>query len=224
MSDFTPPQAEGTTSVRTQADSRGFIPKKRLLTGSAKFLSEMCGEYQFFTPAPLYLYAGFHDAPLVDFMHSVGQDVVFYYLVFPNRVFDGLDAVSNGDRTWNYALWAIELPLWQRFSDFLVSTVLMDSAQKKVWGIGQQSLRIRDPLAAPADFGGGNAPTIEITAFGINGGDYRAAFRVSGAVPKLTKFPGDPAMVAYAKALYAGQNAVHARQTFKRNCEVKHAD
>lgn len=210
------PEQEGMRERGTQADANGFIPKHALTTGASRSLLQMNEEYAFFTPALLYLLTNFRDDPLADFQVNMGEPVKFYYRKFSHPIFRGLNARSNGDPAWNFVLWAIERPFWRAFSDFMVSIVLSDTDAGQVYGVGEQELVVIDPLAMDRAFIYSNAlPRLPVTAFGINGSNYRAAFRIGENPlldpPSLVFYARDPTMQAYAKALFAGDNPVNAR-------------
>lgn len=209
------PQAEGLTPDGTVLDENGFIPKYELPCGQAKALVEMADEYVFFTPALLYLYARFHDAPLADFVIMVRPSCKFYYKKFDRPVFKGLEARSNKDPAWNFALWAVKREHWPMLCDWLVSLTLTNVDTKTVCGIGEQRLKVIDPLAADkTSVWHDRMPRIEITAFGINGNKYRAALaegRGPYDPPVLSFDQPDKAMLAFATALYGGGNPVDAR-------------
>lgn len=210
------PHKEGLVARNTQADVNGFIPKTPLPVASAASLGQLLNEYAFFTPAMLYLYTNFRDDPLIDFEYSMGEPVRFYYHKFQRVIFRGLEARSNGNPDWNYVLWAVERPFWPALSDFLVSVVLTDADEQSVYGVGEQTFAMLDPLAAERTIIYSNGlPVIPVTAFGVNGNHCRVAL-VQGRTllepPLLRLFPGDPSMQVYANALYRGDNPVNARE------------
>ena len=214
------PQPEGVKFTGPPVDQRGRVKKYELKTGQAKALLELQADYAFFTPAVLYL-NGFTDAPLIDFMFDMGEEVKFFYKKFRHPLFRGLEARSNGNPDWNFVLWAVELPFWQAVSDFLVSLTLKESDHKRVLGIGEQFFTILDPLAVDlCRFYHKGLTMLPVTAFGINGSDFREALVVGTdplmEPPILRRFAGDPAMQVFASALYGGGNPVNAKNDFRR--------
>lgn len=209
------PMYEGVQYAGPPLDERGFIRKQQLRVGAAKSLSEMSAEYVFFTPAPLYLFGAFTDAPLIDFMHAVGQDVPIYFKSFRSPVFRGLDNPATGDPGWNYGLWAVHREHWQALSDFLVSITLTYSEEGAVAGIGEHTLVIADPLAVDLNVVYTNRlPVLTVFAFGLNGSKFRAAI-VPGTnhaidPPRLRVYGAAAEMQIFAKALYGGKNPINA--------------
>jgi hypothetical protein len=201
------PEYEGVQFKGPATDSVGRIKKHALNIGAAKRLCELEGEYVFFTPAVLYLYARFIDAPLIDYIVAMGEDVPLYYYVAPQAIFSGLETPS-GDRAWNHALWAVARPYWQSLHDWIGSLILIYQDTRTVFGIGSKEFVVPDPLSP--------LWTIPVTTFGINGADYRLGFAadaLSGLLV-LGRYPGDPTMRVYTEALYSGENPVNARTSY----------
>jgi hypothetical protein len=209
------PKREGLTRHETVLDENGFITKYALQCGQAKSLVEMADEYAFFTPAILYLYARFHDAPLADFVYMERPSCRFYFKKFDKPIFKGLEARSNKDPAWNFALWAVKREHWALLCNWLVSITLTNRDTKAVCGIGEQKVTVIDPLAADTtSVWHDRMPRIEVTSFGINGNKYRAALAQGKGpydAPVLTFDQPDKAMLAFANALYGGANPVDAR-------------
>lgn len=193
------PTPEGVIATDTVLSPAGFVRKLPLVLGNAKSLTELLPDYAFFTPAILYLYGGFRDAPLADFV-AVHTGVEFYYHKFSRALFSGLDARSNGDKTWNYALWAVRREYWDAFSAWLINTTLTYAEDQMVARIGEQSLTVADPLANTLIYGA-NVARVPVSAFGLRGSHYVAALSF-GDKPKLTIQAGDTEMATLAKALY----------------------
>lgn len=218
------PRTHGSQFVGPPVDEHGRIPKKELRAGAARGLSEMLDEYAFFTPAILYLHGGFRDAPLIDFMYEMRTDVTFYYRKFSRPVFRGLEAQSNSDPAWNFALWALRREYFEAFSDFLVSLTLTYADEKTAAGVGEQVIEVPDPLRAErAVLYDPTMATVPVSVFGINGSRYRAAMAVSNrpfAEPPVLRFyAADPTMVTFAQALYCGVNPIDARSGHRREIE-----
>lgn len=219
------PQAQGAVARGPSVlDDRGFIPKYPLPVGRATDLRGLAREYAFFTPAVLYLHAGFRDAPLADLCATTGVDVRFYYHKFARPVFAGLEAPSNGNPDWNFVLWAVQLDHWPLVSDWLVSVTLTYAETREVAGIGQQELDVYDPLAADrAVILAPTLPLVRVAAFGLNGSRCRAylappADPVAGR-PTLAFDRPAADMRTFAAALYGGANPVDARQAHLRKAQ-----
>ncbi len=183
-----------------------FLPKRLLPVGAAGSLAEMSGDFAFFTPAALYLYAQMTDEPLGDFQHSIGSTESFYHFRFPHPLFSGL-TTPCGDADWNHVLWAVERPVWDRFRDFYLSIMLLDPAARTAAQVAYTDVEVLDSLALLS----GRPvvrPTLPVCGFGIDGSECRWAFRPSAdpakAPPRLVRLPPDAAMVKMAN-VYAGR-------------------
>lgn len=196
------PRAEGVTYSGPALDLRtGRIVRHKLpLTPGCRALTEL--DMAFFTPAILYLYGGFTDAPFVDYMLGLGRDVRIFEHVFSKPVFVGLiDAKAYSEYHWNYTLWAVDAPDAKGLGDHLCSVATADSKKKTFTRVGQQELVIPDPLARERD--PANPQTLRITAFGLDGSEFQAGF-LPGArgLPGVVKQAPSDALVAQAAALF----------------------
>lgn len=216
------PHQESVVSVGTPAlDDDSFIKKHEFKTGPFRILGPFAQEYAFFTPAILYLYGGFRDAPLADLAYMTGIETKFYYRKFEKRIFDGLDAPSNGNTDWNFVLWAVRKEHWTLVSDWLVSITLTYAELGEVAGIGQQEFDVVDPLAADrsAVYHDG-LPRIRVAAFGLNGSRFRAYLRTDASPlqvrPRLAFDNAAADMKVFASALYGGNNPIDAKAAFRR--------
>lgn len=213
------PQDEGLTPSDTVLDENGFINKYALSVGGARALAELADEYEFFTPAILYLYARFRDPPLADFVYMVHPDCRFYFHKFDRPIFTGLEARSNKDPAWNFALWAVKREHWPALCDWMVSLTLTYVDTQSVCAIGEQRVTILDPLAQ--DRSGvwhAGLPKIDVSVFGVRGNKFTAGVTVPRDVlrdrPTLLFDKPDPAMLVFADALYSGRNPVDARTLY----------
>lgn len=210
------PEKEGVRFLGPTLDARGCIKKYALATGRAKTLGEMTSDFTFFTPAPLYL-GGFIDAPLIDFMFEMGEEVRFYFRKFGRPIFSGLEARSNGNPDWNFVIWAIRRHVWQAFNNFVVSLTMKCADSRTVFGVGEQDLVVVDPLAVETHtLVGGVMPSLCVTGFGVNGSEYRSAFVSDGtSLPRLRYLAPDSSMRIFADAFYRGDNPVDAKNRYK---------
>jgi len=178
----------------------GFVPKYEL-PGPRRPLAAYAAEYALFTPAPLYLYAGFRDAPLADLM-AERPGLRFYWARYDRPLFAGLEAPSNGDAGWNYGVWAVAPEHWQAVSDWLVSLALV-AADGSVFRVGEQRLSVTEPQPE----GDGPPPRVPVVAFGLDGDRFRAYFADGDdGPPRLVFAPPSPAARAFATAWRAGAN------------------
>lgn len=212
------PSPEGLRNADTVLDENGFVQKYELSVGVAKNLQGHASEYAFFTPAILYLYGRFRDAPLADFVYMACPDAKFYFKRFDRPVFRGLEARSNGNPDWNHVLWAIRGEHWKLFSDWMVSVTLTYSDTGSVAGIGEQRFTVIDPLAAAhSSVWHGGLPRIEVSAFGLNGDKVRVGLEAKEPLwpqPSLTFSGPDAAMRVFSQALYGGSNPVDAKADY----------
>jgi hypothetical protein len=219
------PMEEGASRVGPVVDARGVLEKYELRVGAAESLAALAGEYAFFTPALLYLHGQFRDAALVDFLYQWQvPEARFYYRRFDKPVFRGLEARSNGDRAWNHVLWAVLREHWQPLVDCLCGLTMADSGRGLVYQYGLQELAVLDPLAADkAALYRADLPQLEVGAFGINAGHFRAAFDPGPGPllcsPRLQFHPPDEAAVVFAAAFFKGQNPILARDWFRAQQE-----
>ncbi len=220
------PTPEGFEATDSVLDADGFIKKYPLRLGNAKSLLEMSDEYTFFTPAILYLHGRFRDAPLADFTYMLAPDCKFYFHRFAKPIFRGLVALSNGNADWNYVLWAVPKQHWDALAAWLVSVTLTYEDEKMVAGIGEQELRIVDPLAVDKNVIWHNGiPTMTVYAFGINSSRCQAGLAVSPSIitepPRLVLKEPDDGMKVFATALYDGRNPLDAKAYHKWKSTLK---
>lgn len=210
------PRPETTRYLGPPVDANGRIRKYPLPLGNAESLMVMREEFTFFTPAILYLYGRFVDAPLFDCMFELGRDIKLYYHKFDWALFDGLVARSNGNSDWNHALWAVRPDDWDELANFVCSLAWSLRDEKMVFNFGQQDLTIVDPLALErAGYYHPGLPLLPLTAFGLSGNRFRAGLEVPLdpllARPRLTVLPPTEEMVEYARCYFGGVNPVTAR-------------
>lgn len=211
------PKVEGTQFLGPPVDAFGIIEKPELRVGNAESLVVMTEEYAFFTPAILYLHAGFTDAPLIDAVWEMREDIPLFHRKFQQPIFRGLQA-SNGDEDWNYVLWAVQLPYWKYMHDFIASLTLAHADTQSLIRVGAQEFQIPDPLAIErAGYLLPTTPLLTIRSFGINGNKFRAGL-VPGLRPFdpliLRFFPPEEDIRVFAEAYYKGQNPINARLNY----------
>lgn len=202
-------------------DARGVIRKRPLPIGHAESLRAMAADFTFFTPAALYLHGKFGDAPLIDYMAELGEDVPLYYHRFDRPVFAGLETAS-GDADWNHVLWAVRREYWRSLLDFICSLTIAVCAERSTYRYGQQLFAIVDPIAAD------RSPIVHVRAeralvstFGIYSNRYLAAFQPGPGLgpPRLRFADPDPADRAAARAYFAGKNPLDAREHHQRRAD-----
>lgn len=206
------PLKEGICCEGPAVNPCGFLEKKPLLVGAAKSLAELLGEFSFCTLAPLYVWGGFTDGPLVDFAWQTPGFAMYYYLS-QLPLFDGLRV--DDDALWNHLLFAVRREHWQAFHDFILSTSLYFVEENSLFRYASQDVMVPDPLAV-GFFSGTVPPALPVVAFGVNASRFSAAC-VPGVltVPSFRLFPAAVETVSFAASLAAGDNP-HTVQVMQR--------
>src|SRR4051812_19370615 len=113
--------------------------------GAAGSLAPFVVQYQFFTPALLYVYGRFNDRPIFDFAAQYAGSFRVYHRLFDHEIFRGMET-PDGDPAWNRALWAIERSAWPAFEQWMLSITFSDAATRTVIRVGSQDVSAADPL------------------------------------------------------------------------------
>ncbi len=193
------------------------IEKFEMTFGEAEGLHCFTDEVQFFTPALLYMYGRFTDEPLAQFMNEQDGALQVMHHRFEKPIFQGFEAPMTGNKDWNHVLWGVIKEKYQALENYLLSVTFTASAESWLSRIGAQDATILDPLAVDqAAIVSLNAPRIPIIVWGVDSSLACLAVEMSpGAVfemPKLKRHPPQPETVAEAKAYFAGQNPLRARE------------
>ena len=200
--------ADGKT-YQLDVTREGRVDKYPMDFGRADRL-DIFGNYQFFTPAPLYLYGGLTDHTWTQLMQEANRDITLMFYKFDSHVFRGLDA-ANGDKDWNHALWAVTKDDWALIEPYLLSLVFMDKPKKQVHKIGAQDLQILDPLYIDTKkIVSPSTPRIDIVAFGVNGNKRCVAFDLETAPPLLRFLDPQEKIVRFADKLFGGLDNTQA--------------
>jgi hypothetical protein len=183
-------------------------PKFEMKFGAASGLHEFGDQYQFFSPALLYIFGRFDDGPLLQFMAEKAPDLRIMFHRFARRLFKGM-VTPDGDENWNYALWAMESSIWPVFENYLLSFAITDSEHQCVFKVGAQDLTIADPLTVdrrvvlpPA------LPSIDVVVLGVDSNKYAVAMKAQDDLmqhPEVEFHPPQPPTVDFANALFKGQ-------------------
>lgn len=183
------------------------VAKHRMLFGAGERLSQF-ENYQFFSPALLYLYGGLSDTQLNDFQKSINCEVAFMFHRFNQAIFGGLDTPTR-DSAWNHALWAIEIQHWPRFESFMLSVMLKDDQRKTVIRYGAQDITIMDPIERQRGFVSARA---EIVVFGVdsNFNTFALTRPPPGLKPHLAIYPPRARTLKIAQALFGKQDIIDA--------------
>lgn len=212
------PADEGIRYLGPPCDSRGMIVKHKLNVGFAESLAAMT-DYQFFTPAVLYLHGAFTDGPLIDFMFNEQRDIRLHYHVSRTKIFNGLEAPSNGNVLWNHALWAVVKEDWEPLRDFLLGCSFNHTDSKWLVRIGETELTIPDPLAI--EKGVYSGVDLKVSAFGINTNRGQMGLgHTPPGLPTLRLEEPDPELVVFANAVFAGDDP-HKVLALHRATEAK---
>ncbi len=165
------------------------------------------GSYQFFTPAPAYLFGRLTDRVLIDFLdtyHGEGDPRLLYKL-FDRNLFTGLQL--GYDESWNRVLWAMEKEAWKAFEPYLLSAVFVDSSEKQVYRFGAQDLLVPDPLAPLVT---PQSSRIPVVLLGVNSTKFRVAAAPRTAtgqsIVEVLRFPPDPRLDGLMRTIAACDN------------------
>jgi len=198
-------QADGKT-YQLDVAREGRVEKFPMDFGKADRLS-VFGDYQFFTPAPLYLYGGLTDHVWVQFMQETNRVLHLMFHRFEYSIFRGLEA-PNGDSDWNKVLWAVTRDEFETLESYLLSLVFMDQPNRRVHKIGAQDLLITDPLFVDKrKLSDPNAPPLSVVALGVNGNTRCIGFdpnTQAPVLPRLQSFPPQEKIVKFADTLFSG--------------------
>lgn len=194
----------GTHQLDVTNESR--VEKYPMDFGKAESLT-VFSRYQFFTPAPLYLYAGLSDRTWAQMMQEANRDITLMFHRFKYSIFRGLDA-PNGDKDWNRVLWAATKEDFEVIETYLLSLTSVDQTNKRVIKVGAQDVLITDPLAVDQmKVVDPKQHPVSIVSFGVNANDRCVAFEPESqppVLPRLTFFAPQPKIVNYAKTLFGG--------------------
>lgn len=201
---------EGVRYRGPTTDALGRVKKHELRLGRATSLADLQTEYVFFTPALLYVLSIVDDRPLCDLMWELGRDIPIYFKKFTWPMFRRLET-PDGDRAWNHALWAVRPEHWEYFLDFYCSIAIRNHDKKQLYRVAAQDVVVVDPVRVEAK--GlllGSAATVQVTALGVNGTKFVAAFEQWPDPmldpPRLKFYPPDEKTRVFAKALAQGSN------------------
>ena len=185
------------------------IPKPRIqFSSGVKGLHLLLDQFTFFTPAIAYLWGGWRDSILYDFLVTYNQEVHFYHYRFKKPLFRGLHTLS-GDTAWNSVLWAIHKKHWDPFVDHVLAAVITDTPKRVLYKFAEQVLEICDPLfldrqiVVPTQI-----PLISIRAFGVKANLWVAAFDLEEErhpfmdLPRLKFYGPDEQCKLYARAIF----------------------
>lgn len=184
---------------------RGVMPKHDVRFGSLDRLSKATDQYCLFTPAILYLWCGFTDDTLWDFVEAQDHDVKFMFHRFAKPIFSGL-RLEGGDADWNHSLWLMERPDWDEFEKHLLTLLFVDPGRGFVAKPGIQSMEIMDPLLV--DKGEVLSPhdlPVDILAIGWDGSNGVIGFDLEGGPPNkpsVKRFSANPERVADAEYFF----------------------
>lgn len=186
-------------SDHVAAEYPHFVVSKTELRFAGKTgIADYVGDYAFFTPAILYLYAGFTDAPLADMAEVLGRPVPLYFVRSPVPLFAGLEA-PDGNPAWNFGLFAVHRDDWKDLSDWLLTLMLMDAQTGECNAVAEQRVSVLD-----------RGVPVEVMAFASRGSKATWALVQEGPVPRLAKLRPSIGTSAFANALLLGENPVDA--------------
>lgn len=130
--------------------SRDDFPKEIVRAHELRFsqaadLCDLAKDYQFYTPALLYLYVRLFDRdPYLNFVQEYGKPVVPVSLKLEQPVFAGLNAGPIG--VWNHYLYGMEKEHFGPFSSWLGALTFTDRELGLVARVRFTDIEIVDPL------------------------------------------------------------------------------
>lgn len=200
-----PPVDQSDKFIRCASDT--VVEKYWMEFGTADRLGLFVPQYQFFSIALPYLYGGFHDGLLAQFMSEYPQPVPFMHHRFHKPLFAGMEAAGS-DGEWNHVLWALPREIWIAFEMFVVSLVLWQDLGERTGVIryGAQDLEIVDPLYADKGRAAFPVPMLPIVVLGVNGSRCCMATQKPAnldALPQARAFPPQDGAVKMAQAIHA---------------------
>lgn len=127
-------------------DNAGVAAVRQLRLGTAKYLSDLFGEYVFYTSALLHLH--FPTAPdlWAAYVASRGSaaEPIQFSVQFDKQLFRGLEV--GLDTAWNHVLFAVDVEVWPSLAKFLEGATFWDPATRKMRQIKLQRIAVPDPL------------------------------------------------------------------------------
>lgn len=197
------------------------------LAGSS--LSEYQKEFVFFTPALLYLYGGFTNNILQDFVAQYEQGssftVAFFAYQAKQPIFQGLEI--KADMSWNYYLFGVRRIHWLAFESFMLSLALVN--KDLLIRVGLQEIEIADPMllgrysVVPT-----NPPLVTVIGFGVNSTEGAVAFEPGDHPlldpPKIAFHEPQNDHLVFVKAMRQGENPHDAVAKWRMERGNKNSD
>jgi len=126
------------------------ISKYEFPLGNYQSLQEIRQDgWEIFTPALLYLYGGFNDEMLLDFMDLYGKEIKFYHYKFSRKLFSGFEVYD--DLSWDYVLWFVNKDQWIYFEIYSKAIVIKDPARQAIRAFDPHLVVVYDPLILDRD-------------------------------------------------------------------------
>jgi hypothetical protein len=188
---------------RMYADADAGPPLRRLRDGAT--LTQLVGDYELFTIAPLVMRGGLAVNPIREWMNENGHESGVWLVPLSEPVVNlGNDRLS---KIWASKLWACEKPLWEQLSFRLGTIAMINRATRTFVRSLCQEIPVADVVALskvsvlPAE-----CPMVKITTFSLDGNKGILAFEPAAAPPldqaRLVSMPAESATVALALALF----------------------
>ena len=142
------PPTDGTTARLTRNGGETIEKVEMRLDSPSIRISDLLGEYSFFTLAIPYLLGQFDDSILVDFVESQQSkacDFALYFYQAERPIFD-MRTLGQfpGVDLWCRTLWAVRREFAKPLEDFLLSVVIQPPAGLS-WKFAVTDLQIQDP-------------------------------------------------------------------------------
>lgn len=185
-------------------------PLRMLPPRAQDSFAALSADYEFFTPALLYLYGNVTNAVWAD-LAAQFPGLEFYVRKFDQPVFDGLTDPRSGDRGWNFGLFAVPRHFAEHLWRHLANAKVLDPVTSVVYSYHPQEVRVADPFALDRErIVTDKVPVVSLTSFGVSDGANRWQL-VEAPEPRLGrpclwKLKSAGRTAAFAKALLAGDN------------------
>lgn len=180
---------------------------------NADRLSYFENDWQFFSPALLYLFGHFHDLPLLEFLGlDAAKDAVIGHHRFQKQIFTGMQT-ARSDVAWNHVLWAVPKPYFRLLDDVILSTCMYDPQLNATCRVGAQDMQVIDPLYADSHggvIGGPDVPKLTVTVYAVDGIAKCFVVDPAAPVPTVRMLPPTSRSQRIRRALKQGFNIQQA--------------
>ena len=187
--------------IKTAGIFKGVFPKYQANYGAAAGLYEFA-EYVFFNPAALYLNRFEAEDIWWRFATDENLDPKIAFYKFRQPIFAGLET-AGGDPAWNYVLWSVTREVWAKLDPHVQSTIVLNTADGALTGIGRQDFLVPDPLEIEKCGVFTTARNhVTVSTYGLRRADRQVGFESIAGVPTVKCFEGSSTMQAAQQAMH----------------------